>query len=79
LEKAATLTTSADMALMMGVQPTFVFLFGPEETSWTDRLADENENAIVNVCAAKLPSVLLTSNQGVYDSEACEPIEVAIC
>jgi hypothetical protein len=45
----------------------------------TDRLADVNENAIVNACAAKLPSVRLTSNQGVYDSEACEPIEVAIC
>jgi drug/metabolite transporter (DMT)-like permease len=28
LGKAATLTTSADMALMMGAQPTFVFLFG---------------------------------------------------
>ena len=28
LGKAATLTTSADMALMMGAQPIFVFLFG---------------------------------------------------
>ena len=28
LAKAATLTTSADMALMMGAQPIFVFLFG---------------------------------------------------
>jgi drug/metabolite transporter (DMT)-like permease len=28
LGKAATLTTSADMALMMGTQPIFVFLFG---------------------------------------------------
>ena len=28
LAKAATLTTSADMALMMGAQPIFIFLFG---------------------------------------------------
>ena len=28
LDKAATLTTSADMALMMGAQPIFVYLFG---------------------------------------------------
>jgi drug/metabolite transporter (DMT)-like permease len=39
LGKAATLTTSADMALMMGAQPIFVFLFGrflgsPDRWTW---------------------------------------------
>jgi drug/metabolite transporter (DMT)-like permease len=39
LGEAATLTTSADMALMMGAQPIFVFLFGrllgsPDRRTW---------------------------------------------
>ena len=42
LAKAATLTTSADMALMMGAQPIFVFLFGRflgSRDRWTSRAA----------------------------------------